>query len=70
MSDALKQLSEEGVAIWLDDLSRHRLVSGSLDRLIREKSVVGVTSNPTIFQKATLFNRKSSIFQNVNYPTL
>jgi transaldolase len=52
MSDALKKLSEEGVAIWLDDLSRHRLVSGSLDRLIRDKSVVGVTSNPTIFQKA------------------
>lgn len=52
MNDALKKLSEEGVAIWLDDLSRHRLVSGSLDRLIRDKSVVGVTSNPTIFQKA------------------
>ena len=52
MSDALKKLSEEGVAIWLDDLSRHRLVTGSLAGLIRDKWVVGVTSNPTIFQKA------------------
>jgi len=52
MSDTLRKLSKEGVAIWLDDLSRHRLVSGSLAGLIRDKSVVGVTSNPTIFQKA------------------
>jgi transaldolase len=52
MSDTLKKLTEAGVAIWLDDLSRQRLVSGSLSRLIRDKSVVGVTSNPTIFQKA------------------
>jgi transaldolase len=52
MSDALKRLSDGGVSIWLDDLSRRRLVTGSLAELIRDKFVVGVTSNPTIFQKA------------------
>jgi transaldolase len=52
MSDSLRQLSEAGVAIWLDDLSRDRLTSGNLDALIADKHVVGVTTNPTIFQKA------------------
>ncbi|QMU78605.1 transaldolase [Streptacidiphilus sp. PB12-B1b] len=52
MTDALKRLSDEGVAIWLDDLSRTRLTSGNLADLVREKHVVGVTTNPTIFQKA------------------
>jgi transaldolase len=52
MSDALKALSEAGVAVWLDDLSRERLVTGSLASLIRDSHVVGVTTNPTIFQKA------------------
>jgi transaldolase len=52
MSDALKELSEAGVAVWLDDLSRERLVTGSLATLIRDSHVVGVTTNPTIFQKA------------------
>jgi transaldolase len=52
MTDTLKQLSEAGVAIWLDDLSRERLVTGSLTTLIRDSHVVGVTTNPTIFQKA------------------
>jgi transaldolase len=52
MTDALKRLSEEGVAIWLDDLSRHRITSGNLAELIDECHVVGVTTNPTIFQKA------------------
>jgi transaldolase len=52
MADALKQLSEAGVAVWLDDLSRERLVTGSLSSLIRDSHVVGVTTNPTIFQKA------------------
>jgi transaldolase len=52
MTDALKRLSDEGVAIWLDDLSRTRLTSGNLAELVREKHVVGVTTNPTIFQKA------------------
>ncbi|MDX3673479.1 transaldolase family protein, partial [Streptomyces europaeiscabiei] len=51
-SDALKHLSEEGVAIWLDDLSRRRITSGDLAELIKRKHVVGVTTNPTIFEQA------------------
>ncbi|WP_121866941.1 transaldolase [Glutamicibacter nicotianae] len=42
-------LSDAGVSIWLDDLSRERLTSGSLAKLIEEKNVVGVTTNPAIF---------------------
>jgi transaldolase len=52
MADHLKALTESGVAVWLDDLSRARLVSGSLADLARDSHVVGVTTNPTIFQKA------------------
>jgi transaldolase len=52
MSDALGDLSAAGVSIWLDDLSRERLTSGNLADLVQNKHVVGVTSNPTIFQKA------------------
>jgi transaldolase len=51
-NDRLKALSEAGVSVWLDDLSRERLRDGHLQRLIDEKHVVGVTSNPTIFAKA------------------
>lgn len=46
------QLSDAGVSIWLDDLSRGRLKTGSLKKLIEEKNVVGVTTNPSIFQAA------------------
>ncbi|MDJ0338378.1 transaldolase [Cryobacterium sp. PH31-O1] len=46
------QLSDAGVSIWLDDLSRERLSSGSLQKLIDTKNVVGVTTNPSIFQAA------------------
>jgi transaldolase len=52
MTDRLAQLSQAGVAIWLDDLSRERLVTGGLDKLRRECHVAGVTTNPTIFAKA------------------
>ncbi len=48
----LAALSAEGVSVWLDDLSRDRIKSGNLQELIDTKSVVGVTSNPSIFQKA------------------
>ncbi|MDQ0957943.1 transaldolase [Streptomyces sp. B4I13] len=48
----LKTLSDAGVSIWLDDLSRERLVSGSLADLVARDRVVGVTTNPTIFAKA------------------
>jgi transaldolase len=50
--DTLQALSEAGVSIWLDDLSRQRVNSGNLADLIRERHVVGVTSNPTIFASA------------------
>ena len=46
------KLSELGVSIWLDDLSRELLRSGGLQRLIEERNVVGVTTNPTIFASA------------------
>ncbi|MFD5467714.1 transaldolase [Kitasatospora sp. NPDC127059] len=60
MTDALKRLSDEGVAIWLDDLSRKRLNSGNLAELVQNKHVVGVTTNPTIFQKAIAGSGDSS----------
>jgi transaldolase len=46
------QLSAAGVSIWLDDLSRERINSGGLQKLIAERNVVGVTTNPTIFASA------------------
>ncbi|MEU8249639.1 transaldolase [Nonomuraea sp. NPDC048916] len=52
MSEILNKLSGQGVSIWLDDISRERLRTGNLEQLIREKNVVGVTSNPTIFAGA------------------
>ena len=48
----LAALSAAGVSIWLDDLSRDRLQTGNLQELIDTKSVVGVTTNPSIFQAA------------------
>ncbi len=48
----LAALSEAGVAVWLDDLSRDRIRSGNLQSLVDEYSVVGVTTNPTIFAAA------------------
>jgi transaldolase len=47
-----QKLSEVGVSIWLDDLSRERITSGGLQKLIDDKNVVGVTTNPTIFAGA------------------
>ncbi len=52
MTDRLKELSDAGVSIWLDDLSRERIESGSLAELLAERHVVGVTTNPTIFAAA------------------
>lgn len=52
MSDNLKALHDAGVSIWLDDLSRQRIESGDLKKLIDEKSVTGVTTNPSIFAAA------------------
>ncbi|MER5526519.1 transaldolase [Streptomyces sp. NPDC002677] len=49
---ALKRLSDEGVSIWLDDLSRKRISTGNLAELVADRNVVGVTTNPSIFQAA------------------
>ncbi|MFN2627463.1 MAG: transaldolase [Gaiellaceae bacterium] len=48
----LHKLSEHGVSVWIDYLSRELLDSGGLARMMKEEAVVGITSNPTIFQKA------------------
>ena len=48
----LHELSERGQSVWIDYLSRDMLESGELKRMMKEDAVVGVTSNPTIFQKA------------------
>ncbi len=45
-------LSAAGVSIWLDDLSRERIATGGLQKLIADRNVVGVTTNPTIFAAA------------------
>jgi transaldolase len=50
--DPLAELSAQGVAVWLDDLSRELLTSGELQLLITGRHVVGVTTNPTIFASA------------------
>jgi transaldolase len=48
----LHQLSDLGQSVWIDFLSRQMIREGELERLIREDAIVGITSNPTIFQKA------------------
>jgi transaldolase len=48
----LHKLSELGQSVWIDFLSREMIQTGGLERLMRDDAVVGVTSNPTIFQKA------------------
>jgi len=52
MKKPLQQLADSGQSVWIDYLSRDLVHSGGLERLAREDSVVGVTSNPTIFQEA------------------
>lgn len=59
--DPLRALSAQGVAIWLDDLSRDRIQTGDLRSLVDEKHVVGVTTNPSIFQAAI---SKSSLYDD------
>ena len=48
----LHELTALGQSVWIDSLSRDLLQTGELARMMREDAVVGVTSNPTIFQKA------------------
>ena len=52
MTDNLQKLTEAGVAVWLDDLSRERIESGNLAELVKNDNVVGVTTNPSIFAAA------------------
>ena len=52
MTDRLQALADAGVSIWLDDLSRERIESGNLTDLVKDRHVVGVTTNPTIFAAA------------------
>ena len=52
MSDVLRELTEAGVSVWLDDISRDRLRTGNLETLVNDYYVRGVTSNPTIFANA------------------
>jgi transaldolase len=49
---ALKDLAKAGVSVWLDDLSRPLIKSGSLAKLVDDGEIVGITTNPTIFAKA------------------
>jgi len=52
MTDRLKALADAGVSIWLDDLSRERIETGNLAELMSAHSMVGVTTNPSIFANA------------------
>ena len=51
-ADAFDRLEEAGVAVWLDDLNRSRIQSGSLARMVEQGEIVGITTNPTTFAKA------------------
>jgi transaldolase len=52
VADSLEELIAAGVSVWLDDLSRPLLTTGALNRLVQERHVVGITTNPTIFANA------------------
>ncbi len=52
MAKALTDLAAAGVAVWLDDLSRTRIQSGTLAHSVKQGDIVGITTNPTIFSKA------------------
>ncbi|WUD70910.1 transaldolase [Streptomyces sp. NBC_00510] len=51
-AEPLQRLAAEGVSVWLDDLSRRRIASGDLARLVASGRVVGITTNPSIFRAA------------------
>lgn len=52
MSERLQALAQAGVSVWLDDLDRSRLTTGNLQQLVDDGSIVGVTTNPAIFNNA------------------
>jgi len=62
MTTPTQQLSDAGVSIWLDDLSRSRIASGNLAQLISTRNVSGVTTNPSIFQ-AAIGNKNDDSYQ-------
>ncbi len=54
VNERLRALTEAGTSVWLDQIRRNLIESGELERLVREDSLRGVTSNPSIFEKAIL----------------
>jgi len=52
MANPLQELSEHGQSVWLDFISRELVTTGQLEHRVAEEHVTGLTSNPTIFQKA------------------
>src|SRR6516225_5511836 len=54
INQPLAKLTAAGVSIWLDQIARSLIVDGELERMVREESLRGVTSNPSIFEKAIL----------------
>lgn len=52
MTTSTQKISDAGVSLWFDDLSRERITTGNLQELIDTKNVVGITTNPTIFAGA------------------
>ena len=54
VNERLAALTAAGTSVWLDQISRGLITSGELERLVREDSLRGVTSNPAIFEKAIL----------------
>jgi transaldolase / glucose-6-phosphate isomerase len=54
VNERLAALTAAGTSIWLDQIRRTLITSGELERLIRQESLRGVTSNPAIFEKAIL----------------
>jgi transaldolase len=52
MANHLREIAEQGQAVWLDNISRQLVEDGGLERLVEEDGLTGVTSNPTIFEKA------------------
>ena len=54
VNERLAALTAAGTSVWLDQIRRTLITSGELERLVREDSLRGVTSNPAIFEKAIL----------------
>lgn len=61
MTEATQRTSDNGVSIWLDDTSAPHPSPGSLQDLIANKNVVGVTTNPSIFQKALVRSARTAL---------